>query len=49
VTGADRKLGLLASRLDELAAAGATEIIVDVDWDGEDGPSRSFEMLRRRI
>ena len=49
VTGADRRLGLLAPRLDELAAAGATEIIVDVDWDGEDGPSRSFEMLRRRI
>ena len=48
VTGADHKLGALASRLDELSAAGATEIIVDVDWDGEGGPSRSFEMLRRR-
>lgn len=49
VTGADRKLGALASRLDELTAAGATEIIVDVDWDGDDGPPRSFETLRRRI
>ena len=48
ITGADQKLGTVASRLDELAAAGATEIIVDVDWDGEGGPSRSFEMLRRR-
>jgi probable F420-dependent oxidoreductase len=48
VTGADHKLDVLASRLDELAAAGVTEIIVDVDWDGEDGPLRSFEMLRRR-
>jgi len=48
ITGADQKLGTVASRLDELGAAGATEIIVDVDWDGEGGPSRSFEMLRRR-
>ena len=48
ITGADQKLGTVASRLDELGAAGATEIIVDVDWDGEGGPSRSFEMIRRR-
>ena len=46
VTGTDRKLGALASRLDELADAGATEIIVDVDWDADDGPSRSLATLR---
>ncbi|HUY73166.1 MAG TPA: TIGR03619 family F420-dependent LLM class oxidoreductase [Candidatus Dormibacteraeota bacterium] len=46
VTGADRKLASLGNRLESLAAAGATELIVDVDWDGEDGPRRSFETLR---
>ncbi len=49
VTGADHRLGTLASRLDELAAAGATELIVDVDWGAEDGPSRSLEMLRSAV
>ncbi len=46
VTGADYRLGMLTSRLDELAAAGATELIVDVDWGDGDGPSRSLETLR---
>ncbi len=46
VTGADRNLGVLASRLDSLATAGATELVVDVDWDGDDGPARSFDSLR---
>ncbi len=46
VTGTDGKLGVLASRLDALAAAGATELIVDVDWDGDHGPSRSLETLQ---
>jgi probable F420-dependent oxidoreductase len=49
VTGADRKLGVLATRLESLAGAGATELIVDVDWEGEDGPSRSFETLRSAV
>jgi probable F420-dependent oxidoreductase len=49
VTGADRKLDALASRLDSLAKAGATELVVDVDWDGEDGPSRDFDTLRSAI
>lgn len=48
VTGADRNLNVLASRLDSLVAAGATELVVDVDWDSEDGPSRSFEQIRRK-
>jgi hypothetical protein len=46
VTGADRKLDVLATRLESLASAGATELIVDVDWTDADGPSRSFDTLR---
>ena len=49
VTGADRKLDLLAPRLESLAKAGATELIVDVDWDGQDGPARSFDTLRSAV
>jgi alkanesulfonate monooxygenase SsuD/methylene tetrahydromethanopterin reductase-like flavin-dependent oxidoreductase (luciferase family) len=49
VTGADRKLDGLATRLATLAEAGATDVIVDVDWDGEDGPARSFDILRSAV
>jgi len=49
VTGADRKLDGLAARLASLAEAGATDLIVDVDWDGEDGPVRSFDILRSAV
>jgi probable F420-dependent oxidoreductase len=49
VTGADRKLDVLAARLDSLAGAGATEVIVDVDWESTDGPSRSFDTLRSAV
>lgn len=46
VTGADRKLAELAGRIPSLAAAGATEIVVDVDWEADEGPVRSFETLQ---
>ena len=49
VTGADRKLGALASRLESLEAAGATELVVDVDWDDESGPARSLDTLRSAV
>lgn len=49
VTGADRKLDVLATRLTLLSEAGATDLIVDVDWDGEDGPARSFDILRSAV
>ena len=49
VTGADQKLDVLATRLDSLAGAGATELIVDVDWEGADGPSRCFDVLRSAV
>ena len=46
VTGADRKLAVLGARVQSLGTAGATELVVDVDWDSEDGPERSFDALR---
>ena len=49
VTGADQRPDVLAARLDSLAGAGATEVIVDVDWEGTDGPSRSFDTLRSAV
>jgi probable F420-dependent oxidoreductase len=47
VTGADKRLEEVATRIESLAAAGATELVVDVSWDGADGPARSIESLRR--
>ncbi len=35
----------IAGRLDDLAAAGVTDVIVDVDWGDDDGPSRALEAL----
>jgi probable F420-dependent oxidoreductase len=49
VTGADHKLDLLATRLEALADAGATELVVDVDWDDDGGPARSFDLLRSAV
>jgi len=49
VTGADRKLDVLATRLGSLAAAGATELVVDVDWDSDDGPAKGLDILRSAV
>ena len=46
VTGADRRLESIARRLESLAAAGATDLVVDVDWENAQGPQRSFDTLR---
>jgi probable F420-dependent oxidoreductase len=46
VTGADRKLDVLATRLQSLAGAGATEVVVDVDWDAPEGPAKGVDILR---
>lgn len=46
VTGLAGKAEALASRLGALADAGATEVIVDVDWKSEDGPRRAADVLR---
>jgi probable F420-dependent oxidoreductase len=49
VTGAQQKLDELAGRLGTLAAAGATDVIVDVDWDRDNGAERAFEALRAAV
>ena len=46
VTGAAEHLDKLASRLGTLAAAGVTELIIDVDWKQEEGPERAADLLR---
>jgi probable F420-dependent oxidoreductase len=46
ISGADHRMDELARRLDSLADAGATEVIVDVDWSHDDGPRRALETLR---
>jgi len=45
VTGAAGRPGVLASRLGGLADAGATGVIVDVDWNEPGGPARAFKAL----
>jgi probable F420-dependent oxidoreductase len=49
ISGAERRMDELARRLASLASAGATEVIVDVDWSDEDGPRRAFDALRSRV
>lgn len=49
VTGADRKLDVLATRLESLAGAGATELVVDVDWATDEGPAKGFDVLHSAV
>jgi probable F420-dependent oxidoreductase len=49
VTGADQRIEDLGRRLSSLAAAGATDVVVDVDWNREDGPARAVEALRAAV
>jgi probable F420-dependent oxidoreductase len=49
VTGAQQRSDELGRRLGSLVAAGATEVIVDVDWDRPDGPARAFDSLRAAV
>jgi probable F420-dependent oxidoreductase len=49
VTGADRKLDVLARRLESLTEAGASELVVDVDWEAADGPAKGFDTLRSAV
>ena len=49
VTGADRKLDVLATRLVSLAGAGATELVVDVDWATDEGPAKGFDVLHSAV
>ncbi len=45
ITGAATNPDAVASRLRGLAGAGATEVIVDVDWSQAGGPARAFRAL----
>jgi probable F420-dependent oxidoreductase len=45
VTGAASKPDALAAKLHGLARAGATEVIVDVDWSDADGPAKAHRAL----
>ena len=45
VTGAVSHEDALASRLGRLAEAGATGVVVDVDWSEPDGPARAYSAL----
>ena len=49
ISGAERRMDELARRLGSLADAGATEVIVDVDWSDEDGARRACDALRSRV
>jgi probable F420-dependent oxidoreductase len=49
VTGADRRVEEVARRLGSLAAAGATDVVIDVDWNTDDGAARAVETLRAAV
>lgn len=49
VVGADRRLDELARRLDTLGGAGATDVVIDVDWNSDDGAARACEALRAAV
>jgi probable F420-dependent oxidoreductase len=49
ISGADRRIEELADRLGSLAAAGATEVVIDVDWSHEDAAARACETLRAAV
>jgi hypothetical protein len=49
VTGADRRLDQLVPRLGAIAAAGGTDVVVDIDWSTDDGAERAAESLRAAV
>lgn len=49
VSGIGPRTQRLLSMLGELAGAGATEIVVDVDWNESEGPARTYESLRAAV
>jgi probable F420-dependent oxidoreductase len=49
ISGADRRMEELAQRLNALASAGATEVVVDVDWSHEDAAARACDTLRAAV
>ena len=49
VTGSAGKAGAVSAALPALAAAGISEVIVDVDWENGDEPGPSVEVLRAAL
>lgn len=49
ITGAAAKPDAVAARLKHLAEAGATGVIVDVDWTAADGPARAYRTLSAEL
>ncbi len=45
ITGAADKADAVAARLDNLAKAGVTDVVVDVDWSDGGGPARAYRTL----
>ena len=49
ITGADQRVEELGRRLASMAGAGATDVVIDVDWNREDGAARAVETLRAAV
>lgn len=49
ITGSDRRVEELARRLGSIATAGATDVVIDVDWNTDGGAERAVETLRAAV
>ena len=49
ITAAPNRVAEVASRLRSLRDAGATDVVVDVDWEDDDGEARASETLRSAV
>ncbi len=49
ITAAPNRVAEVASRLRSLRDAGATDVVVDVDWEDDDGEARASEALRSAV
>jgi len=49
IAAAPNRVAEVASRLHSLRDAGATDVVVDVDWEDDDGEARASEALRSAV
>ena len=49
IAAAPNRVAEVASRLRSLRDAGATDVVVDVDWEDDDGEARASEALRSAV
>ena len=49
IAAAPNRVSEVASRLRSLGDAGATDVVVDVDWEDDDGEARASEALRSAV